>query len=62
MAQMGACPIVVKYTPMGSIFSFYEYIYIFMSLLTCTGRTIDRMNIVNGSGYVFSRKVGPFSG
>jgi len=32
------------YTPV-SIFSFY----IFMSLLICTGRTVDRMNIVNGS-------------
>ena len=33
----------------------------FMFLLTYTGRTVDRMNIVNGS-YVFSRKVGPFWG
>jgi len=33
-----------------------------MFLLTCTGRTVDRMHIVNGSRYVFSRKVGPFWG
>ena len=37
-------------------------IYIFMFLLTCTGRTVDRKNIVNGSQYVFSRKVGPLWG
>jgi len=31
-------------------------------LLTCTGRTVDCMNIVNCSGHVFSRKIGPFWG
>jgi len=51
----------VKYTPKVSIFSFYLSIF-FMYLLTCTGRTVDRMNIVNGSQYVFSCKVGPFGG
>ena len=33
--------------------------YIFMSLLICTGRTVDRMNTVNGSSDVFACKVGP---
>jgi len=31
-----------------------------MFLLTCTGRTVDR--IVNGSSDVFPSKVGPFWG
>jgi len=33
-----------------------------MFLLTCTGRTADRMNIVNGSSGVFPCQVGPFWG
>jgi len=37
------------------------YLY-FMSLLTCTDRTVDRTNIINGSIYVPSRKVGIFWG
>jgi len=53
-------PIVVKYTPFVSIFSFYLYFFIF--LLTCTGRTVDRRNIVNGSADVFPCKVGHFWG
>ena len=35
---------------------------LFMFLLTCTGRAVDCMNIVNGSSYVFPCKVGPFLG
>ena len=31
-----------------------------MCLLTCTGRAVDRMNIVNGSSDVFPCKVGLF--
>jgi len=33
-----------------------------MSLLTSTGSTVGRRNVVNGSKSVFSRKVGPFWG
>jgi len=31
-----------------------------MFLLICTGRTVGRRNVANGSKYVFLRKVGPF--
>jgi len=36
------------------------FLYFFMSLLTCTGRAVDRMNIVNGSSDVFPCNVGTF--
>jgi len=39
--------VATLYTPLVSIFSFY--LYFFLYLLTCTGHTVDRMNIVRGS-------------
>jgi len=36
--------------------------FVFMFLFTCTGHTVGCRNIVSGSKYLFSHKVGPFWG
>jgi len=48
-AQMGACPHSGgKCSP--SVYFFLSiFLYFYVYLLTCTGRTVDRMNIVNGA-------------
>jgi len=59
---MTACPHSGELYTHGVYFFFLSIYLYFIFLLTCTGRTVDRMNVVNGSGHVFSRKIGPLWG